>query len=108
MNIDIQRLRNLTTGRLHTKMDHIYEDLEAVIGDEGLMTHMLPRVLKAIEPWLRDKITERRFWDGEYDPTHTGEIDLPEPTAGDRDAMLARYRAMPNPIEGKDGLVVYV
>lgn len=26
--MDIQRLRNLTTGRLHTEMAHIYQDIE--------------------------------------------------------------------------------
>lgn len=106
--MDIQRLRNLTTGRLHTEMGHIYEDLETVIGEKGLMTHMLPRVLRAIEPWLREKITEPRFWDGEYDTTHTGEIELPEPTEEDREAMLNRYKEMPNPIEGKDVVAVQV
>ena len=30
--MDIQRLRNLTTGRLHTEMGHIYEDLELITG----------------------------------------------------------------------------
>ena len=33
--MDIQRLRNLTTGRLHTKMDHIHEDLGFIVGDDG-------------------------------------------------------------------------
>ncbi len=27
--MDIQRLRNLTTGRLHTEMAHIYQELNS-------------------------------------------------------------------------------
>ena len=93
--MDIQRLRNLTTGRLHTDMGHVYEDLETITGERGLMTHMLPMVMRAVEPWLRENVTDVRFWDDEYDTTHTGEYTLPEPTADDRDAMFMRYKAQP-------------
>ena len=95
--MEIQRLRNLTTGRLHTEMGHIYEDLEWISGEKGLMTHMLPRAMDAVEPWLREKVSDPRFWDGKYDTTHTGEYELPEPTANDRDAMFERFKAMPYP-----------
>ena len=106
--MNIQRLRNLTTGRLHTEMGHIYEDLGAITGEKGLMTHMLPRAMRAVEPWLRKHVTEQRFWDGEYDTTHTGEYALPEPTAFEQEAMLERYRAQPNPLEGKEVVAVQV
>lgn len=106
--MDIQRLRNLTTGRLHTEMGHIYEDLGAINGEQGLMTHMLPRAMTAVEPWLREHVTDPRFWDDEYDPTHNGEYALPEPTAEDRTAMFERYKAQPNPLEGKGVIVVQV
>lgn len=98
MLFDIQRLRNLTTGRLHTKMEHIYQDLEKITGEPGLMTHMLPRANDAVEPWLREHVTDVRFWDGQYDTTHTGEIELPEPSEADRKSMFERYAAMPNPL----------
>lgn len=106
--MDIQRLRNLTTGRLHTEIGHVYEDLEWITGEQGLMTHMLPRVAIAVEPWLREHVTDQRFWDDEYDTTHTGEIELPEPTKEDRAAMFERYKALPNPLEGKDVIAVHV
>lgn len=106
--MDIQRLRNLTTGRLHTEIGHIYEDMETITGERGLMTHMLPRVLVAIEPWLRQYVTDARFWDGEYDTTHTGEYSLPESTADERKAMFGRYLDQPNPLEGKKVVVVNV
>lgn len=100
--MNIQRLRNLTTGRLHTKMEHIYEDLGIITGETGLMTHMLPRAMRACEPWLREHVTEPRFWDAEYDLAHTGELELPTPTDADRKAMFERYAAQPNPLEGKN------
>ena len=106
--MNIQRLRNLTTGRLHTEIGHIYEDLETITGERGLMTHMLPRVIKAVEPWLREHVADPRFWDGEYDITHIGEYALPDPTTEDRVAMLERYKAQPNPLEGKDVIVAQV
>ena len=106
--IDIQRLRNLTTGRLHTEMGHIYKDLEKITGETGLMTHMLPRVIRAVEPWLRKHVTEKRFWDGKFDQSHVGQIELPESTESERLAMLERFRAQPNPLASKDVVVVDV
>ena len=104
--MDIQRLRNLTTGRLHTEVSHIYEDLGTITGESGLRTHMLPRAMKSAEPWLREHVTDPRFWDGEYDTSHTGEIELPESSEEDRAAMFERYKEMPNPLEGKKVMTV--
>lgn len=92
--MDIQRLRNLTTGRLHTKMADIYEDLALITGQDGWFTHQLPSVLDAIEPWLECHINDHRFWDDRYDPTHVGEYDLPMPTAAERTAIHNRLVTM--------------
>jgi hypothetical protein len=105
-SIDIQRLRNLTTGRLHTDIGCFYEDLGWITGQPGLMTHMLPRAMRSAEPWLREHVTDPRFWDDEFDQTHTGEIQLPEPSQADRDAMTERYMAQPNSLDGKEVVVV--
>lgn len=104
--MDIQRLRNLTTRRLHTNVDHIYEDLCWITGETGLMTHMLPRACVAVEPWLRKFVTSERFWEDKYDPTHTGEIELPVPTEEDRAEMFKRYAAQPDPLAGKEVIAV--
>ncbi len=106
--MDIQRLRNLTTGILHTKIDHVYEDLGLITGELGLMTHMLPRAMKAVEPWLREQIADQRFWDGKFDTAHIGEIDLPEATEEDKDGFFERFAAMPNPVIGKSVVGVVV
>ena len=104
--MDIQRLRNLTTGRLHTDIGHIYEDLGIITGETGLMTHMIPRAMRAVEPWLREHVTDPRFWNGEYDTTHTGNFELPTSTYTDRLDMFRRYESMPNPLDGKEVIVV--
>lgn len=106
--MDIQRLRNLTTSRLHTKMEHIYEDFGFIVGDEGLMTHMIPRVSKAVEPWLREQVTDQRFWDGEYDVTHMGDYPLRAMTKEESSAALERFAAMPNPLADKEVMSVIV
>lgn len=95
MKISAQRLRNLTTRKLHTLMVHIYKDLEAITGTTGLMTHMLPRVIDAVDPWLKEKVVDKAYWDGLYNPNHLGEIELPEPTAEERKEMLQRYKTLP-------------
>lgn len=108
IEIDVQRLRNLTTGKLHTEMNHIYEDLGIISGEQGLFTHMLPRVMRAIEPWLRDNVKDCRFWDSKFDRTHTGSIILPEPTQAERNLMFERYAAQPNPLVDKEVIGVVV
>lgn len=106
--MNIQRLRNLTTRRLHTDIRHVYEDLEIITGETGLMTHMLPGVMKACEPWLRKHVADARFWDGKHDPSHTGEFELPTPSDDDRVEMFKRYIAQPDLLAGKEVVVVHV
>ena len=104
--MNIQRLRNLTTHRLHTQMQHIYEDIGFLTGEPGFMTHELPNAMRALDPYLRAKVDDARFWDGQYDTSHTGEIDVPPMNAGERAAFFERFNAMPDPLAGKP--VVYV
>lgn len=89
MTITNQRLRNLTTGRLHTCMPNIYADLAAFTGIQPL-THQLPALLDAIAPYLKSKLTDPRFWDNKYDPTHVGEteIDAMSPQELDKAGLL--------------------
>ena len=75
--MDIQRLRNLTTCRLHTKMDHIYEDIETITTEAGVMTHMLGRACTAMEPYLRQVVPDERFWNGLWDQEHVGQVEVP-------------------------------
>ena len=91
-NMNIQRLRNLTTGRLHTSMKDICQDLEWLTGISPLYTHQLPAVMDSVKPWLGRHVLDSRLWDGDYDPHHTGEISLPTPTEAERAAMRKRLQ----------------
>lgn len=91
--MNIQRLRNLTTGKLHTTMEHIESDLADILGVKCLFTHQLPAAARAVEPWLRKKIKGERFWDGKYDTSHTGIVELPVPTKAERDAMMRSFKS---------------
>ena len=96
--MDIQRLRNLTTGRLHTKIGHVSEDIETLTGLPGLMTHQIPNAMTALKPWLLDNVMNSRFWDDNFDITHVGNIELPEMTDWEREVMLQRFAALPSPL----------
>ena len=77
--MDIQVLRNLTTGRLHTDISKVYEALEQVTGLRGLMTHQLPGVMRKVKPYLMQCLPPDqypRLWDDRYDTTHTGDIPV--------------------------------
>ncbi|CAD5377321.1 conserved hypothetical protein [Pseudomonas sp. OF001] len=89
--MEIQRLRNLTTGILHTRMQDIYEDIEHLTGSKGVMTHQLGMASKALEPYLRNVATDPRLWDGRHDPSHTGEIEVPPLQGADLAEFWARY-----------------
>lgn len=86
-----QRLRNLTTLILHTKMDDIYKDIEFITGETGIMTHQLPAAMKAITPWLKEKVQDQRFWDDQFDVTHVGEYDLQPMTKDEVQKMFKLF-----------------
>lgn len=92
-----QRLRNLTTRRLHTEMGHIYEDLEFITGMQGIMTHMIPNMLRSVLPWLKDVVKNPEYWDSTYSPELTGEVLLLPMTEVERDLMMKRYSLLPPP-----------
>jgi len=91
-----QRLRNLTTKKLHTEIDHVYKDLEFITGTPGIMTHQLPNILTAVEPWLKDKVKDPEYWDGEYNPALKGELELTPATAIERQAIMSRFAELPS------------
>ena len=97
--MNAQRLRNLTTGRLHTKMEDIYQDVEFITGEKGVMTHMLPNAFRAMQPWLQAKVTDPRFWDGKWDQTHDGDYPLAPMTPMEREAFWFEYGKLPSSLE---------
>lgn len=106
MKMDIQRLRNLTTGLLHTDIRHVYQDIEFFTGEKGLMTHMLPRANRALRPYLRNIIKDPRVWDEKYDPTHRGWIEVSEMGDAERGEFRVLYAAQPDPLLGKSVVIL--
>jgi len=106
--MDIQRLRNLTTGRLHTKMEDIYVDIEYLTCEQGIMTHMLPNACTALEPYLREKAPDDRMWDGSFDISHTGNIDIPPMNEAERADFWVRYMKLPSLLAGKNVITALV
>jgi hypothetical protein len=95
--MDIQRLRNLTTSRLHTSMDHIYQDIEFFVGSRGIMTHQLPNAGDALLPWLKEQFQDPRLWDGQYDRSHVGDVPVRPMNEEEREGFWQRYKALPSP-----------
>lgn len=86
--MDFQRVRNLTTGRLHTNVAHVHHDIEHLVGVPGIMTHQVPAALRELQHWLREKVLDRRFWDDQHDLLHAGELDIEPMTQIERDAFF--------------------
>ena len=72
--VDAQRLRNITTGILHTTMSDVKNDIGFIVGAQGVLTHQIPAALEALKPWLQDKVKDDRFWNNKYDPEHSGDF----------------------------------
>ena len=97
--MEAQRLRNLTTGRLHTEIGHVYEDIEYLTGEPGLFTHQIPNALRALTPWPREKVADQSYWDGEYTPSITGDYDLKPMTEKEKAEYFGRYKELPSSLE---------
>ena len=110
LKLTAKRIRNLTTGILHTCMDDVHRDLAAIVGVDGLMTHQLPRVRDCVLPWLREKTkNDPVFWGEDIKIETDWEIGhWSEPSEADRAVMLENYKAMPDPMAGKAIISVQV
>lgn len=108
--MNIQRVRNLTTGVLHTPVSDIYKDIEAITGTEGMMTHQIGNALDALRPYLRTVLHDERYWDGAWDTEHAGEVDVPPMNDQQRKEFFARFASLPSPLAnlGKNAVVVAV
>lgn len=61
MQTTVGKLRNVTTGILHTNIGDVYKFFEEYTGEEGIMTHHLPSAAKALEPILKRKLSDEWF-----------------------------------------------
>ena len=91
IKMDILRVRNLTTGLLHTEMHHCYEDLSVISGLNTIYTHQIPNLTRAVLPWLREKIQDDKFFNGKYNPSEKGVFLLPKPTKDEQKEIIRRF-----------------
>lgn len=91
--MEIQRIRNLTTGIVHTSMVDIFEDIEYLVGTKGVIDSSLWATQRALEPFLRGRIADPRFWNDAADYEHLGELDLAPMNHEEKDAFWKRYGA---------------
>ena len=104
--MNIQRLRNLTTGLAHTKsLLHVQEDLETLTG-VSFVTHQLVNALPAVKAVLRRRDLPKRFWNEKYDPEHTGGIDIEPFNEAEMKLFRDVYLAGKDPLEGKKVIVI--
>jgi len=87
MKISNLRLRNLTTGLLHTHIDFIYKDIEFLVGDSGIMTHHLGMAAVALKPFLQSRLPAS-FFERVYKPEEKGETEIEPLTAEERKAFF--------------------
>jgi hypothetical protein len=91
--LDNQRLRNLTTGKMHTRFDHIVDDLQLITGDPEKTTSISAGAMRyAIMPWLLAQGLDDRFWDDRFDLTHTGRTFIRRPNPVEREEIERRYK----------------
>lgn len=55
------KLRNITSGVLHTEIGDVYEFFNKYTGHDGIMTHHIPSAYKAMNPILKRKLPEEWF-----------------------------------------------
>ena len=55
------KLRNITSGILHTTIGDVYTFFEEYLGAKGIMTHQLPSAGKSIVPILKSKLSAEWF-----------------------------------------------
>lgn len=91
IKMDVQRVRNLTTGLLHTEMHHCYGDLSVISGLNTIYTHQIPNLTRAVLPWLREKIKDDKFFDGKHNPSEKGVFWLPKPTEDEQKEIVRRF-----------------
>lgn len=85
------KLRNVTSGRLHTDIGHVYEFYNEYTGADGIMTHHLPSAFQALLPILKGKLSDEWFTD-EWIKTGLDEpVEVPEMTQEERDSFWKSF-----------------
>jgi len=86
-----QRLRNLTTGLIHTNIADIKEDVAYFVGAEYTSSAILPKANKALYPFLEARLSDKHFFDKMYDVKHLGNTEVLPLDEVEMKLFIARY-----------------
>lgn len=88
------KLRNITTGILHTEIGDVYKFFDEYLDMDGIMTRQLPSALRALEPILKNKFPDKPEWfTKEWIKTGLNDsIDLPELTLEEKGIFWDNYK----------------
>lgn len=84
MNTTRGKLRNITSGILHTSVGDVYSFFEEYLGEKGIMTHHLPVAGKAILPILKRNLDDSWFTDEWVKEALDESVDIPDLTDDER------------------------
>lgn len=91
MKTTVGKLRNITTGILHTSIGDVYEFLEQYTGAEGIMTHQIPSACRALEPIIKNKLPESWFVKEWIKVGLEAETDCPDMSENERKQFWESY-----------------
>jgi len=92
MQSSFQRIRNLTSGILHTNPEDVKNDLGAILGIGDSLPHfMVTKMMQPVKDFLRKNILDQRFWDDKLDLSHVGTINISEPTDAELGKIWTAY-----------------
>lgn len=89
MKFKTQRIRNLTTGIVHTKLVDMYLDIDRITGSP-IVTGRLGIALAELRPWLRKHIPDQQYWNVRRDLSHCGEVEIPAMSDNDKEQFRRR------------------
>jgi len=93
MKMSHLRLRNLTTGILHTKLLYVYDDIAYLVGDFharlgiALMSYQLGMSIRSLKPFLASRVPAD-FFEDVYNPKDVGEIEIEPLSEQERDMFF--------------------
>ena len=88
------KLRNITSGILHTGIGDIYVFLEEYLDEKGIMTHQLPSACQALVNILKRKLPEEWFteeWIKDRD-WQVQEVEISDLTQEEKDEFWKEYQ----------------
>jgi len=85
------KLRNITTGILHTQIGDVYTFFEDYLDAKGIMTHQLPSAGRALESILKTKL-DKEWFEKVWTKTGLDEpVEIPDLTDQEKKDFWKQY-----------------